>query len=161
MARRQIQSLQEVRDELAAVDPTLVAVDGAWSVSQVLAHCAQSIEYSLIGFPLAKPAWFQATVGKVVLRKFLKQGFMSHDVNAAIPGAPPPHTGDARAALDRLLAAIDEFEAHAEPFAPHFAYGPVDKARYGRVQAMHIAQHLESFRPVARPAERVAMKGIA
>ncbi len=161
MARRQIQSLEQVRDELAAIDPTLVAVDGPWSVGQVLAHCAQSIEYSLIGFPLAKPAWFQATVGKLVLGKFLRQGYMSHDLNAAIPGAPPPHDGEARAALDRLLDAIARFEAHQEPFAPHFAYGPVDKARYGRVQAMHIAQHLESFRPVARSAARAAMKGSA
>ena len=86
---------------------------------------------------------------------------IGHDDGRPGPGAPPPHAGDARAALDRLLAAIDKFEAHAEPFAPHFAYGPVDKARYGRVQAMHIAQHLESFRPVPRSAERVAMKGIA
>lgn len=154
MARRQIQSLAQVRDELAALDPTLVTVDGSWSVGQVLSHCAQSIEYSLIGFPLAKPGWFQATIGRLVLGKFLRQGYMSHDLAAAIPGAPPPHDGEPRAALDRLLAAIDRFEAHEGPFAPHFAYGPVDKARYGRVQAMHIAQHLESFRPVPRAAAK-------
>ena len=143
------------------LDPTLYSVDGPWSVAQVFSHCAQSIEYSLIGFPLPKPAWFQATIGKLVLRKFLRQGFMSHDVTASIPGAPPPHDADARAALDRLLAAIGKFEAREEPMAPHFAYGPVDKARYGRVQAMHIAQHLESFRPVARQEPRVATKGKA
>lgn len=157
MARRKIHSLQEIKEDLSKIDPTLVAVDGPWSVAQVLAHCAQSIEYSLIGFPLPKPAWFQATVGKLALGKFLRQGYMSHDLAAAIPGAPPPHDGDPRAALERLIAAIDQFEAREEPMAPHFAYGPVDKARYGRVQAMHIAQHLESFRPIARPAT----KGIA
>jgi hypothetical protein len=157
MARRQVNSLQEIKNDLVALDPTGVATEGPWSVAQVLAHCAQSIEYSLIGFPLAKPGWFQATVGKLALGKFLRQGYMSHDLTAAIPGAPPPHEGDPRAALDRLIAAIDKFEAHEGPFAPHFAYGSVDKARYGRVQAMHIAQHLESFRPVARSAA----KGIA
>jgi hypothetical protein len=157
MARRQVNSLQEIKKDLVALDPTGVAAEGPWSVAQVLAHCAQSIEYSLIGFPLAKPGWFQATVGKLVLGKFLRQGYMSHDLTAAIPGAPPPHEGDPRAALDRLIAAIDKFEAHDGPFAPHFAYGSVDKTRYGRVQAMHIAQHLESFRPAARSAA----KGIA
>jgi hypothetical protein len=157
MARRKINSLQEIKTDLVALDPTGVATDGPWSVAQVLAHCAQSIEYSLIGFPLAKPAWFQATIGKLALGKFLRQGYMSHDLTAAIPGAPPPHDGDPREALDRLIAAIDKFEAHDGPFAPHFAYGSVDKARYGRVQAMHIAQHLESFRPVAR----ASAKGIA
>jgi hypothetical protein len=152
MARRQVNSLQEIRNELAGIDPELVASSGPWSVAQVLAHCAQSIEYSLIGFPLAKPGWFQATIGKLVLGKFLRQGYMSHDLTAAIPGAPPPHDGEPREALDRLLAAIDKFEAHEGPFAPHFAYGTVDKARYGRVQAMHIAQHLENLRPVPRQA---------
>jgi hypothetical protein len=157
MERRKIRSLDEVRDELAHLDPTAVVVDGPWSIAQVLSHCAQSMEYSLIGFPLDKPAWFQATLGRVVLAKFLRQGYMSHDVQAGIPGAPPPADLEPRAALARLVTSIDKFESHSGRFAPHFAYGPVDKARYGRVQAMHIAQHLESF----RPASNGRMKGTA
>ena len=155
--RRQIRSLAEIRDEVARIDPTAVTVDGPWSIAQVLSHCAQSMEYSLIGFPLDKPVWFQATLGRVVLAKFLRQGYMSHDVQAGIPGAPPPADLEPRAALARLIASIDAFEAHRGTFAPHFAYGHVDKARYGRVQAMHIAQHLESF----RPASNGRMKGTA
>ena len=146
MSRRQINSLQEIRAELASLDPAKLHAEGPWSVSQVFAHCAQSMEYSLIGFPLNKPRWFQSTLGKIVLGKFLRQGFMSHDIAAAIPGAPPPADKGPRESLDRLLAAIDKFESHDGPFAPHFAYGPVDKASYGRVQAMHIAEHLEHFR---------------
>jgi hypothetical protein len=146
MTRRHINSLQEIRTELARLDPMKLSVQGPWSVSQVFAHCAQSMEYSLIGFPLNKPRWFQATLGKAVLTKFLRQGYMSHDVAGPIPGAPPPADKGPAESLDRLLAAIDKFEAHDGPFAPHFAYGSVDKARYGRVQAMHIAEHLEHFR---------------
>lgn len=146
MERRRVGSLDEIRAELASLDPDELSVDGPWSVAQVFSHCAQSIEYSMIGFPLAKPAWFQATAGKLVLRKFLRQGYMTHDTRGAIPGAPPPNNTTPRLGLDRLLQAIDKFQAHAEPFAPHFAYGAVDKARYGRVQAMHVAEHLEGFR---------------
>ena len=146
MTRRHITSLHDMRSELATLDPAKLSVEGPWTVGQVFAHCAQSIEYSLIGFPLNKPPWFQETLGKLVLRKFLHQGYMSHNVAGAIPGAPPPENKSARDALDRLLAAIDKFQAHDGPYAPHFAYGAVDKERYGRVQAMHIAEHLEQFR---------------
>jgi hypothetical protein len=146
MTRRHINSLQEIRTELASLDPTKLSVEGPWTVNQVFAHCAQSMEYALIGFPVNKPPWFQATLGKIVLSKFLRQGYMSHDTAAAIPGAPPPANKSPRASLDRLLDAIDKFEAHDGRFAPHFAFGPVDKARYGRVQAMHIAEHLEHFK---------------
>jgi hypothetical protein len=144
--RRQIHSLEEIRDELAKLDPDQLEVDGPWTIGQVFAHCAQSMEYSLIGFPLDKPPWFQATIGKLVLWRFLRQGYMSHNVQGPIPGAPPPTNNKPRPSLDRLLESIDKFLAHSGPFAPHFAYGPVDKARYARVQAMHIAEHLESFR---------------
>jgi hypothetical protein len=143
---RKVESLADIRAELARLDPSRIRVEGPWSVAQVLSHCAQSMEYSLIGFPLDKPRWFQATIGKVVLGKFLRQGYMQHDIAGAIPGAPPPADMEPHKALARLIASIDKFEAHGGPFAPHFAYGEVDKERYGRVQAMHIAQHLESFR---------------
>lgn len=154
MERRHVTSLQEIRDELENLNPDNLAVEGPWSVAQVFSHCAQSIEYSLIGFPLDKPAWFQNTLGKLVLRKFLRQGYMDHKTNAAIPGAPPPAAMEPRAALDRLLAAIDKFQAHEGPFEPHFAYGMVDKPDYGRVQGMHIAQHLEGFTEVEEISHR-------
>ena len=149
MDRRRINSLQEIRGKLASLDPDRVTVEGPWSIGQVFAHCAQSLEYSLIGFPVDKPPWFQNTLGKLVLWKFLRQGYMSHDTKGAIPGAPPPVDKPPREALDRLLGAIDKFEAHSGRFAPHFAYGAVDKTPYGRVQAMLIAEHLEHFRPTA------------
>ena len=53
-----------------------------------LAHCAQSIEFAVRGFPTQKPALFQKTIGRLVLSRFLKRGAMSHDLGAAIPGAP-------------------------------------------------------------------------
>ena len=34
-----------------------------WAVAHVLEHCAQSIEYSIHGYPEAKPVWFQLSSG--------------------------------------------------------------------------------------------------
>lgn len=145
MERRVLGSLDEARAALGELDLGRVTVAGPWSIAQVLNHCAQSIEYSISGFPRCKPWLFRATVGKLALGAFLRRGHMSHDLTAAIPGAPALENGEAAAARERLLQAIAAFQAHPEPLAMHFAYGPVEKSRYDRVQAMHIADHLSSF----------------
>jgi hypothetical protein len=137
-------SLEQARAELKTIDWQRVTVAGPWSVGQVLVHCAQSIEFSITGFPEHKSSLFRATVGRLALGKFLRQGFMRHDLRAAIPGAPTLEAIDANAALERLFQAIDAFSTCDRP-AMHFAYGPVDKPDYDRVQAMHIADHLSSF----------------
>ncbi|MBS1152167.1 MAG: hypothetical protein H6Q89_3865 [Myxococcaceae bacterium] len=108
-----------------------------------LAHCAQSIEFSVTGFPSQKPAWFQKTVGALVLGRFLKKGAMSHDTAAAIPGAADVDRATSAAdGAQRLRAAIALFRAHSGELKPHVVYGPVDRARYEAVHSMHIANHL-------------------
>jgi hypothetical protein len=142
--RLQWRSLAQAATELEKIDWARAQVTGPWSVAEVLAHCAQSIECAVEGFPQAKPWLFRATVGRIALKKFLGQGYMSHDKTAAIPGAPAPEARDVAAALTRLRAAMAAFAA-APTLKPHFAYGPVERAGYDAVQAMHIADHVSSF----------------
>jgi hypothetical protein len=119
---------------------------GAWSLAQVLNHAAQSIEYSLDGFPQLKPALFRATVGPLAFKVFDARGAMKHPLDQPIPGAPAL---DAQAPLDaaaqRLLAAFDRFERHTGPLQPHFAYGALDKPAYARAHLMHLADHWAEF----------------
>jgi len=120
--------------------------------AQTLAHTAQSIEFSMTGFPAAKPALFQRTLGAAALGVFNWRGRMSHDLAEPIPGAPDlPTSLAADQALARLKAAIAAFAAFTGPLQPHFAYGALDKAAYERAHAMHLANHLSAFRakPVA------------
>lgn len=108
-----------------------------------LAHCAQSIELSVTGFPTQKPAWFQRTIGQLVLGRFIQKGAMSHDTNAPIPGAMDVDRATSTdAGKQRLKDAIARFRGHAGDLKPHVVYGAVDRARYERVHAMHIANHL-------------------
>src|SRR5262249_12676852 len=108
---KRLGSLAEAHAALAALDLDRVKSRGPWSVGDVFAHCAQSIEYAMTGFPILKPWLFQATIGKIALGKFLRQGYMSHAPDAAIPGAPAPEASDARAGLARLKKAIKAFQA--------------------------------------------------
>jgi hypothetical protein len=142
--RLQWTSLAQAAAALEKLDCTRATVAGPWSVAEVLAHCAQSIECAVAGFPVAKPWLFRATIGRLALAKFLGQGYLRHDLTAPIPGLAPPVEREVPAALARLHAAMRTF-AEAERVAPHFAYGAVDKARYDQVQAMHIADHVSSF----------------
>lgn len=59
-----------------------------WNWPQTLVHCAQSIEYSLTGFPQMKSAVFQRTIGAAAFSVFSWRGRMTHDLAEPIPGAP-------------------------------------------------------------------------
>ncbi len=127
---------------------------GPVSLHQMLHHCAQSLEYGLSGFPELKPAWFRASIGPAAAQVFLWRGKLSHDLADPIPGAPAlAAQGDMAAAFARVFAAIDAFSLAVRnntALMPHFAYGDVAPADYARLQAFHIAQHMEPLG--ARPA---------
>ena len=137
-------SIAEAVAGIRALTPSS-AMAGAWSLPQVLDHAAQSVEYSMHGFPQLKPGLFRATVGRAAFAVFDARGRMSHSLAEPIPGAPALAT-DFAPARDRLLAALSAFDRHSAPLAPHFAYGSLDKAQYARAHLMHLADHWRELR---------------
>lgn len=140
-------TLAQMRDalgKLRADSASLVtASQQNFSLHQLLLHCAQSIEYSLTGYPAMKPAWLRATVGRLVRGRFLARGAMRHNLTAPVPGAPElPRDGDMDAAWSRLLTALDRFAGNTAPLCDHFLFGRLSKAEYERIHAMHLADHL-------------------
>lgn len=67
--------------------PTLKTAT-VWNWPQTLAHCAQSAEYSITGFPQPKSALFQSTAGAVAFKVFSWRGRVGHDLAEPIPRAP-------------------------------------------------------------------------
>lgn len=115
---------------------------GAWDTSHVLHHVAQSVEFSISGFPAPKPAWFRATVGSYAFALFNARGQMTHTLDEPIPGAPDIAQGQPLApAIDHLVSALQRFERHEGALMPHFAYGSLGKADYTRAHLMHLANH--------------------
>lgn len=121
---------------------------GAWSLYKTLSHGAQSIEFSLVGYPSHKSSLFKATAGKAALHIFLAKGSMSHDITAPIPEAPSiADEGDAMQGFMRLQEAVQKFWHHTGNYKDHFAYGKLTKSQYDKIQALHLANHLvEGFR---------------
>lgn len=117
-----------------------------WTLAQAVAHCAQSIEYSITGYPRLRSGLFRATIGPVVKRKFIRARRMTHDVLAPVAGAPELADSITLAdACDRALAALASFEGHTGPLAPHLAYGACTKGEYAQLHELHFDDHLRSF----------------
>lgn len=144
-------SLKDAEEDLNKLAAASKLVSGAvWSWAQTLEHCAQSIEYSISGFPESKSQLFQNTVGSAAFEVFAWRGRMTHDLAEPIPGAPSLAIGTApEVALKRLQAAMANFRNWSKTLQPHFAYGTLDKKTYEQAHAMHLASHLSQFRAVS------------
>jgi hypothetical protein len=139
-------ALTERLAKLVADDPPeaeVLAPDSAWNLSQAIQHCAQTVCYSVTGYPRLKPALFRATIGALAKRVFLLRGATKHPLAAEIDGAPTlapdlPVT----AAVARLAEAVALFTAYAGVHPPHPAYGRCTHTQLDRLHAMHLAEHL-------------------
>lgn len=140
----QFKSLAQAEQEVARLSQGQEWVSGsALNWAQTLIHCAQSIDYSMSGYPQSNSRLFQATIGSAAFGVFSLRGRMSHDLDAPIPGAPAIEpTEDPVKALARLRDTITRFRKWTGPLKPHFAYGELDKSAYELAHAMHIANHL-------------------
>ena len=121
---------------------------GVWNPHQVFNHCAQSVEFSMTGFPQSKSPVFQHTAGRLAFSVFSAKGEMSHPLDEVIPGAPGLAVeGDVTLALQRLATALRQFESFEGTLQPHFAFGQLDKADYALAHVLHINNHLQEFQP--------------
>ncbi len=123
--------------------PDLRAANSVWNLSQTVQHCAQTITYSVTGYPKLKPKPFRATVGVLAKRTFLRRGATKHSLGAEIVGAPPldPALGVPEA-VTRLTDAVQLFSSHRTSHAPHPAYGVCTHEEYAALHAMHLVEHL-------------------
>ena len=123
-----------------------VRTTGAWPLSAILDHLAQSIEMSLDGYPQPRSALFQDTAGAAAFRLFKWRGRMRHGLDEAIPGAPALRAGaDWKPGALRLRQAVVRFHQHGGALRPHFAYGELSKADYALAHTLYIANHQDEI----------------
>ena len=73
MIRLRLQSLDEAREVVERLrgTPRAHLPEGEWPLARVLNHCAVSIDCTLHGFPVMKPALIRRSIGPLILRAFL------------------------------------------------------------------------------------------
>jgi hypothetical protein len=136
-------SLQGAQQVLAGLVDKPLASRKGWSPAEVFNHCAQSIEYSIGGYPELKPGWFRSSVGPLAFSVFAARGAMRHSLDEAIPGAAPLSEPSSQAlALKRLQQAFSDFAAYQGELQPHFAYGALNHADYAQAHVLHLYNHL-------------------
>lgn len=124
-----------------------IETTGTWEVARTFNHLAQSVEFSMTGYPVMKPTIFRNSVGKLAFSVFQANGRMTHGLDEEIPGeiVSPDNTNPAQARA-RLLQSLEKFSAYKESLQPHFAYGGLNKDQYALAHTMHVNNHLEQFR---------------
>ncbi len=127
-----------------------IASSGSWNAFQVFTHCAQSVEFSMTGYPVPKSAAFQLTAGKLAFSAFSAKHKMKHSLAEPIDGAPLLQAGgDPKQALERLRKAFTDFQQFQGGLAPHFAYGALSKDDYALAHILHFSNHLEEIQLVS------------
>jgi hypothetical protein len=140
-------SLQGAQRLLAGLQGKALLSLKGWSPAEVFNHCAQSIEYSISGYPELKPGWFRSSVGPLAFSLFAARGAMRHPLGEAIPGAPAlQQPATLVEALSRLQRAFADFAAYRSELQPHFAYGALSHDDYAQAHVLHLYNHLSLIR---------------
>lgn len=137
-------AIDNMLDELESLRKKTLRKSG-WDAARTFHHLAQSIEFSMTGFPETKSKLFQKTVGKVAFKFFNARGEMYHGLQDAIPGEVIHLSGEAAIGLNRLKLALKDFKNYSSDLKPHFAYGELNHADYSIAHVLHIKDHLQEF----------------
>lgn len=117
-----------------------------WNPYQIFAHCAKTIDYSMAGYPLLKPVIIRNTIGKIAIGKFIRQGYMKHNLLADVPGSPSiENSGSTQEGIQILCDSITRFQSNEKELKMHLLFGQLSKKQYDYYFAMHIADHLSSL----------------
>ena len=141
-----LDKLKKSATSLSSTSLSSTSVPGTWTMAQTLIHCAQSIEYSLTGFPEHRSPLFKNSVGKLAFSAFYAKGKMTHPLDEAIPGAPVLDANtNLELAFNRFEKALADFDTFNGELAPHFAYGALSKHEYEVAHVMHFNNHFQTI----------------
>lgn len=139
----EITSVERMLTLLDSLKSRQLAAKSGWSSYKVFVHLAQSIQYSMSGYPELKSEVFQHTAGSAAFYAFSVAGAMRHNLTEPIPGAPAiADEGNVNEAIDLVITALQQFQAYRGQLQPHFAYGLLSKTEFANAHVMHIENHL-------------------
>lgn len=125
---------------------------GNWTLAQCCGHVANWLSYPLDGFPkiplfLQPVMWLmRKTVGRPKYEQYVReQSFPAG--KPTIPQSVPTATDEDAAAVAKLRAAVERYEAHTGTLHPSPLFGPLTKDEARKIQLVHAAHHLSFLVP--------------
>lgn len=140
-------SIDATLAQLKALSGKTVESDTSWLPGKVFSHCAQSVNFSMDGFPSMKSSAFQNTLGSAAFGVFSHIGKMRHDLEEPIPGAPDLAADiSTEQGLAELISALERFQAYRDALKPHFAFGALSWDEFELAHVFHINNHFEKLK---------------
>lgn len=140
-------TIDEVLNELDLMEENLdtLVMDQPYTLYKALTHMAQSMEYSMTGYPKLDSPLAQS-IKKIGFNIFKSQGYMSHDLGAPVPDAPEiPDEGPIEDAFLRLRNACSDFQNYTGALHPHFSYGTLSYEDWELAHSFHCANHFSNL----------------
>lgn len=123
---------------------------GKWSLGQTCRHLCLVQDPSIDGYP----KWVSLFAFlRPLMRRFFLDKLMSGDSPKGIPTAPnfvPPKGLDDETEVAKFRDSVTRFKSHQGSFAPHPAFGRMNRNDLEGIHAAHAAHHLRFLQ--SRPA---------
>lgn len=148
------QNLEEVKAEAKMLLRQGYTQAGKWDLAQVCNHLADWLTFPVDGYPkqILPIRVFLWILSKTIVpgqfRKVLETGKIVAG-NPTMPETVTGSGGDATKAVDRLVDALDRFQAHQGAYKRSPLFGDLDRDRATRLQLIHCAHHLGFLIPRA------------
>lgn len=136
-------SYDDIRDEVKKLRAGKYSRIGNWSLEQVCDHLAKAFKRQMSMPPAA--ATEDQQKARPVFEKVLSSGEIPQGIQAPDFLTPPP-SADA-AAIDDLLATLDQVEKHNAPVTMHRIFGPMKPDEFRKLGLAHCGHHLSHLIP--------------
>jgi len=137
------QSMEEIDLFLSSLKNNKVTTTGKWTLSQILCHIGDSIEFFLSQKEgaLQVPVLIQNTIGKLLLNKFFLLGKMDEGLPNPIKKGEPSD-GNPTEELERVISLTNKFREHTGNFNKHPVFGTLSKKEIIKLHLLHCSNHL-------------------
>jgi len=136
-------NLEDVRSELNRLSQGPVETTATWSYYQILTHCAAALENTMKGLQPEMSWLHKHLVGPAFFHKNASDGYLPTGIKGRPEIAPEKREeGDEKAALARLLKAMDDLDKFEGKFSLHRRLGKLKPHQWVHFHAMHMANHL-------------------
>lgn len=143
-----LQSIDELRDLLEQLGYKKHRTHGNWTVGQIYYHLAAALEASIDGLPPGYSRFARLIIRpfRSLVTKICFPPWLPIPKTIAFKLAPPTDV-DCGEQHARLLRAIDRFQHHEGPLAPHPVLGSLSRSEWIGFHLRHAEHHLAFIDP--------------